>query len=107
MAQGGPFPYPYPVPEGGVRVSRARKIAAIVATAIVGPLLIGIVAAFFIVQTDWFRGFVREKLVSAVEDATGGKVDVRSFDFEWRNLRATVRDFVIHGTEPAGSAPLF
>jgi len=35
----------------------------------------------------------------------GGKVDLGAFSFDWKRLRAVVTDFVIHGDEPAGSAP--
>ncbi|MGH9615038.1 MAG: hypothetical protein ACRD4P_18390, partial [Bryobacteraceae bacterium] len=50
---------------------------------------------------------VRTKIVSVVEDDTGGKVDLKSFNFDWRQLRARLDGFVLHGTEPPGSAPLF
>src|SRR5690242_11536773 len=87
-------------------MTRGKKIAAIVAGSIAGLILLIVIAAVVTVQTSWFRNFVREKIVAAVEESTGGKVDVESFSFDWTHLRATVRDFVIHGLEPAGSAPL-
>src|SRR5262249_39233833 len=59
------------------------------------------------VQTDWFRNKVRQQIVASVEEATGGKVDIGSFSFDWTHLRAQVRDFVIHGLEPAGAPPPF
>jgi translocation and assembly module TamB len=33
-------------------------------------------------------------------------VDIGSFTFDWRHLRADIHDFVIHGLEPAGGPPL-
>ena len=39
------------------------------------------------------------------QEGTGGKVEIASFNFEWRAMHATVTDFVIHGTEPQGFAP--
>ena len=92
---------------GGIPMTRGRRIAAIVGRVAGGaggrcccsPAIV-------IVQTDWFRNMVREKIVTAVEDATGGKVDIASFGFDWRHLRAQVRGFVIHGLEPATAAPL-
>ena len=70
--------------------------------------LIGVVfvAAIFVVQTDWFRNYVRQKIIAASDIAVGGKTEVGAFAFEWRHLRATVTDFVIHGDEPEGAAPL-
>ncbi|MFN7998910.1 MAG: translocation/assembly module TamB domain-containing protein [Bryobacteraceae bacterium] len=86
---------------------KARKIALIVAGSLAGLFVLLFLAVIIVVQTDWFRNTVREKIVSAVEDATGGKTEVGSFSFDWTHLRAVVRDFVLHGTEPAGAAPLF
>ena len=87
-------------------MSRRRKILAIVAGSLVGLLVVLFVAGITIVRTDWFRNTVRDKIITAVADATGGKVDIGSFTFDWRHLRAQVRDFVIHGLEPADAAPL-
>ena len=83
---------------------RKLKIAALVFAAFFVVILI---AAFFTVRSYWFHNFVREKIISATEEATGGKVELASFDFDWHQLRARITGFVIHGTEPPGSAPLF
>jgi len=88
-------------------VSRARKISLIIAASIAGLAVILLVTAIAIVQTGWFRNMVRAKIVSAVETATGGRAEVGSFSFDWTHLRAVVRDFVLHGSEPPGTAPLF
>src|SRR4030095_6797670 len=61
--------------------------------------------AVLIVQTDWFRNYVKQKIVTATEEGTGGRVEIGSFAFDWRHLRAVVTDFVIHGNEPAGADP--
>ena len=87
-------------------MSRARKIVLIAASALTVLSVILLIAGIVIVQTDWFRNMVRTKIVAAVEDATGGKAEIGSFAFDWHRLRADVRDFVIHGLEPPGAAPL-
>src|SRR5215472_8609322 len=88
-------------------MSRIRRIFWIVAASLAGLLLVLFVAGIIIVQTQWFRDMVRTKIVSAVEDATGGTTQIGAFSFDWRHLRAQVREFTIHGLEPAGSQPLF
>lgn len=87
-------------------MSRPRKIAVIVLSSIGGLILLVFIAGIIIVQTSWFRNMVREKMVTAVENATGGTVDIGSFAFQWTHLRATVHNFVIHGLEPPTRPPL-
>lgn len=87
-------------------MTRRRKIAAIAAASLAGFAAIVFVAGIVMVQTDWFRDMVRSKIVAGVEDATGGKVEIASFEFDWRHLRAQVRGFVVHGLEPPAAAPL-
>jgi translocation and assembly module TamB len=88
-------------------MTRRRKILSVIAASLFGLIAVVFVAGIVIVRTDWFRNMVRDKIVTAVEDATGGKVGISSFHFDWTHLRAQVRDFVIHGLEPANAAPLF
>src|SRR6185437_11709400 len=106
VAQADPRQYARGVQAGGISMSRPRKILAIVAGSIGGLIVLLFLAVIIIVQTAWFRNLVREKIVTAVEDATGGKVDIASFNFQWTHLRAQVRGFVVHGLEPATAPPL-
>jgi translocation and assembly module TamB len=64
------------------------------------------IAGLIVIQTPWFRDKVRDRIVYEVEQATGGRVELRSFDFDWHTLTAEVRGFTVHGTEGAGEAPL-
>lgn len=84
-----------------------RRIATITGVSILGLIVVVLITAFVVVQTDWFRNYVREKIISVTEEATGGKVDIARFDFDWSHMRATVDGFVLHGTERPGEAPLF
>jgi translocation and assembly module TamB len=68
--------------------------------------MITVIAAIVTVQTNWFRDYIRHKIITAAEDASGGTVEIQSFSFDWRRFEAIVDNFVLHGTEPTGSAPL-
>jgi translocation and assembly module TamB len=81
---------------------RIARNAAIGLAALSVLLLVGTVLT---VRTDWFRNYVKQKIITATEEGTGGKVDIGSFEFAWSHLRVVVTDFVIHGDEPAGSDP--
>jgi translocation and assembly module TamB len=75
-----------------------------------GAVALLVVAAgggLLVLRTAWFREQVRARIVNTVETATGGRAEVGSFDFEWSRLRAQVRNFTLHGIEPADRPPLF
>ena len=88
-------------------MTRRSKILTGIAVSVAGLIAIAVLGVILVIRTEWFSNYVREKIVSLTEESTGGKVDLKSFQFEWRQLRAELHGFVIHGTEPAGSAPLF
>ena len=73
-------------------------------TALAILLLVGAVA---VVRSGWFREKVRLRIITEVERATGGRVEVGGFRFAWERLEAEVDSFVLHGKEPAGEPPLF
>jgi translocation and assembly module TamB len=61
----------------------------------------------YTLRSNWFKEKVRLKIISAVEEASGGRVELGSFEYDWRNLTADLGNFVVHGTEPPGAPPLF
>jgi translocation and assembly module TamB len=68
--------------------------------------LVAIVSALYVARSGWLREKVRERVVAEAERATGGRVEIGKFLFDWTTLTAEFDQFVIHGTEPAGSPPL-
>ena len=87
-------------------MSRRSKWALRVGGSLLGLIVLAVAAAVFLAQSSWLREQVRERIVAEAQTATGGKVEIGSFEFDWQTLTARVDRFVIHGTEPAGSAPL-
>ena len=88
-------------------MSRRNHILKRAAIFLGAAILFLIVASILILQSGWFHNFVRDKIVATTEESTGGKVEIGSFDFDWTHLRATLHNFVLHGTEPANQQPLF
>lgn len=85
-------------------MSRKARILRI-GIVLLGLVLVVAVAAVIVVQTDWFSNYVRQKIITATETGTGGRVEIDSFSFSPLRLEAVVTNFVIHGKEPAGAAP--
>src|SRR5450759_735107 len=79
-----------------------RVLGALVALAVLAGIL-----AVVVVRSPWFYEKVRQLIVGTVETATGGRVTVASFRFDWKHMRAEVHEFVLHGTEPPDKPPLF
>ena len=87
-------------------MTRRKRIITTVLLSLAGFIVILVVAGILVLRSDWFHQYVREKIVAVTEESTGGKVEIGGFDFDWTHLRATIRNGVLHGTEPAGEAPL-
>ena len=58
------------------------------------------------VTTESFQSYVRARIVAAVEKATGGRVELGAYHTIPFRLQVEIRDFTIHGLEPAGEVPL-
>ena len=85
---------------------RARHIAVQSLAAIVLAVLILSVAGVSIVSSGWFRERVRARIVTEIETATGGQVELPNFNFDWTHLTATVAPLVLHGKEGENQPPL-
>ena len=72
-----------------------------------GVVLGSLAAGVWVIRTPWFAGKVRERIIQEAEKATGGRVELDEFRFDWKRLTAVVRGFRLHGTEPADAPPLF
>ncbi len=87
-------------------MTRARHLTAQILVAAVILLVICAVAALLVVRSGWFRELVRERIVTGIETATGGRVEVGNFSFKWETLTAKISPLVLHGTEPESETPL-
>ncbi|HZS46177.1 MAG TPA: hypothetical protein VFC63_13970, partial [Blastocatellia bacterium] len=87
-------------------MTRRKKILLGIAAGIPALLLILVVTSILVIRTAWFQNFVKEKIIAAVEDSTGGVVEIGSFQFDWTHLTVRIRNFVLHGTETKGADPL-
>jgi translocation and assembly module TamB len=88
------------------RPRRRRRLRALLIGGVAGLAAVSLLA-IFVMQSEWFRKRVERELVSTIERATGGRVELESLTYDWWSLTAETRGFVLHGTEPPGAAPLF
>jgi translocation and assembly module TamB len=83
------------------------KIAVFSLMSLAGVVLAIVIGGLVTIQSDWFKNKVREKIVAVTEDASGGRVEIGKFSYDWQSLTAEVGPFLIHGREPASSPPFF
>ena len=88
-------------------MSRPKKIVLWIGGGLLGLILVALIAGIVIVRTDWFKNKVRDKIVAVAETATGGRVEIGRFDYQWPGLTVEVAPFIIHGKEPPGAPPFF
>ncbi len=86
-------------------MTRRVKMLRNIGIGLAALLIVLVVASIRIVQTEWFRSYVKQKIIASTEESTGGRVEIGSFQFDWRHLEAVVTGFVLHGNEPAGARP--
>ncbi len=88
-------------------MSRRLRISLYLLGGLAGAAAILVLTGIVVLQSQWFRGQVRARLIREIENATGGRIETGPFRFNWRTMTASVRDLVLHGTEAQGQAPLF
>ena len=88
-------------------MSRQKKIAIWCAACILLAALLAAGVFLVVIQTDWFKNQVRQRIIAETERATGGRVEIGRFDYNWYSLTADVSPFVLHGKEASSEPPLF
>src|SRR5437667_517679 len=88
-------------------MTRPKRIILWILASLAGLVIVLGVTALLVVRTEWFRNYIRNKIITYAEQATGGTVELKRFAFDWTHIHANLTGFVLHGSEPPGSAPLF
>src|SRR6266516_1960264 len=91
---------------GRAEMTRRTRIALFSASGLVLVLIAAGVTGLFVARSAWLREKVRQRIVLEASNATGGRVEIGAFRFDWRTLTAELDNLVVHGTEPSGEAPL-
>src|SRR5260370_1411808 len=74
---------------------------------IIGGLLVGaLIAGYFMLRSTGFHNYVLAKIVQTTRTATGGRVEVGNYTFQFSPLRVDLYNVVIHGTEGPSEQPL-
>jgi translocation and assembly module TamB len=90
-----------------LKLAKPLKILLWLLAGVAGLIAVLTLAAVLILPSHWFYEKVRERIVTEVERATGGRTELGSFRFDWTRLTAEVNSFVLHGAEAPGEHPLF
>ena len=83
-----------------------RTLLALTAAFVV-TLVLFFSATALVLRSNWFKERARQQIITSVEQATGGRAELSSVDFDWPKLSFRLRNFVLHGSEPSAAKPLF
>src|SRR5689334_9350949 len=87
-------------------MTRLTRIALFSLSALVLLTIAVAVTGVYVAQSGWLREKVRQRIVDEASRASGGRVEIGPFRFDWKTLTAELDNVVVHGTEPEGQAPL-
>ena len=69
-------------------------------------LVVTIVGGLLYIRTDSFQALALRKIVEQADQATGGKAEIKDFDFQLTKLTAHFYNITLRGTESAAQRPL-
>jgi translocation and assembly module TamB len=85
--------------------TRPRHKGLSIGTAIGVVLLGALVSLAWYLRSPRFADLIRRKVITALQQATGGRVEMTSFRWNLSRLAFEADDLTIHGLEPAGQTP--
>lgn len=85
---------------------RSKRILGWTFAGLAVLLIAAIVGGLLYIRTRSFEAFALRKIVDAADQATGGKAQIGSLDFQLSTLTAELYDITLRGTEGAGKPPL-
>ena len=95
-----------PVAAQAPRPRRRRLRLFLLLAACVAFIAVATPIAFFLwAGSDATQDLVRKRIVTVLEDSTGGRVEIAAFHWHLLNLQADMGGLVLHGREAAGEAP--
>ena len=86
--------------------ARRSRTRLIVGMAVAVVLLAMVVGSVLYLRSARFEELVRHRLVSVLEEITGGRVELQSLHWRLSRLEIEANNLTIHGLEPAGQVPL-
>ncbi len=96
---------PDPSPRKKLRRFFLRHVPLAIGTILVLLVLVT-TGIYFLMSSARFEGAVRDRLITEIEQATGGKVEIATFHWQLLRLEAEADGLVIHGRELQGEPPL-
>jgi translocation and assembly module TamB len=83
-----------------------RKIVGWTLASLTALIAIGAVGGYFYLRSSGFQEFALRRIITQVDQSTGGRTQIRAFDFDLSTLTAHLYGIVIRGTEKPDSPPL-
>jgi translocation and assembly module TamB len=83
-----------------------KKIVGWTLASLTALVVIAAVAGYFYLRSSGFQEFALRRIITQVDQSTGGRTQIRSVDFNLSTLTAHLYGIVIRGTEKPDAPPL-
>jgi len=83
-----------------------KKIVGWTLASLTALTVIAAVGGYFYLRSSGFEQFALRRIITQVDQSTGGRTQIRSFDFNLSTLTAHLYGIVIRGTEKPDAPPL-
>lgn len=83
-----------------------KKLILWIAVVVAAVVIVAFVGGYAVLHSGAFHRYVLAKITQQAETATGGQVQVKSFNIHPSSLTASVYGLIIHGTEGPEELPL-
>ena len=83
-----------------------KKIIGWTLASLMAIIMVGAVGGYFYLRSTGFQEFALRRIITQVDQSTGGRAQIRAFDFNLSTLTAHLYDIVIRGTEKPNAPPL-
>jgi translocation and assembly module TamB len=83
-----------------------RKIVSWTLASLMALIAIGAIAGYFYLKSRSFREFALRKIIAEVDQSSGGRTQIRAFDFDLPTLTAHLYGIILRGKERPEAPPL-
>ncbi|HXW91445.1 MAG TPA: translocation/assembly module TamB domain-containing protein [Terriglobales bacterium] len=86
---------------------KGKRVIGWIGTGVAVLILLVVLGSYFVLETSQFHQYVLAEIMAQGQAATGGTLEIKSWDFHVSPMVVDLDGITLHGTEGPGQKPLF